>query len=117
MKIKYSPDAREQLKQIKRNAGDRITGKILKAVNRLADNPWLCPTIEKMLGIPSPYHFLHMEHNYVFYRIDGENIFITAIYNEWEDFMWRMFGVRLRTQESKDFYAKEGQKCYRLSDM
>ena len=51
MKIKYSPDAREQLKQIKRIAGDRSTGKILKAINRLADNPWMCPTIEKMFGI------------------------------------------------------------------
>ena len=74
MKIKYSPDAREQLKQIKRIAGDRSTGKILKAINRLADNPWMCPTIEKMLGVPSPYHFLHVEQNYVFYRVNKENV-------------------------------------------
>ena len=106
MKIKYSPDAREQLKQIKRIAGDRSTGKILKAINRLADNPWMCPTIEKMLGVPSPYHFLHVEQNYVFYRGNKENVFVTAIYNEREDFMWKMFGIRLRTQESRDYWGE-----------
>lgn len=106
MKIKYSPDAREQLKQIKRIAGDRSTGRILKAINRLADNPWMCPTIEKMLGVPSPYHFFHIEQNYVFYRIDKENVFVTAIYNEREDFMWKMFGIRLRTQESIDYWGE-----------
>ena len=106
MKIKYSPDAREQLKQIKRISGDRSAGKILKAINRLADNPWMCPTIEKMLGVPSPYHFLHVEQNYVFYRVNKENVFVTAIYNEREDFMWKMFGIRLRTQESKDYWGE-----------
>lgn len=106
MKIKYSPDAREQLKQIKRILGDRSTGKILKAINRLADNPWMCPTIEKMLGVPSPYHFLHVEQNYVFYRINKENVFVTAIYNEREDFMWKMFGIRLRTDESIEYWGE-----------
>ena len=106
MKIKYSPDTREQLKQIKRISGDRSAGKILKAINRLADNPWMCPTIEKMLGVPSPYPFLHVEQNYVFYRINKENVFVTAIYNEREDFMWKMFGIRLRTQESRDYWGE-----------
>lgn len=50
-----------------------------------------------MIGIPSPYFFLHVEHNYVFYRIDGNIIYIVDIYNEREDFMWEMFGRRLRT--------------------
>ena len=106
MKIKYSPDTREQLKQIKRISGDRSAGKILKAINRLADNPWMCPTIEKMLGVPSPYHFLYVEQNYVFYRVNKENVFVTAIYNEREDFMWKMFGIRLRTQESRDYWGE-----------
>lgn len=50
-----------------------------------------------MIGIPSPYFLLHVEHNYVFYRIDGNIIYIVDIYNEREDFMWKMFGSRLRT--------------------
>ncbi len=49
-----------------------------------------------MIGIPSPYFLLHVEHNYVFYQIDGNIIYIVDIYNEREDFMWRMFGSRLR---------------------
>ena len=59
-----------------------------------------------MIGISSPYFFLHVEHNYVFYRIDRNVIYIVDIYNEREDFMWKMFGIRLRTQESIDYWGE-----------
>lgn len=106
MKIKYSPDASDKLRQIKKDAGVKIAGSITKRIRELVDNPRICPTIENMLGIPSPYFFLHIEHNYVFYRIDEETIYVTGIYNEHEDFMWKMFGIRLRTQEILDYWGE-----------
>ena len=106
MKIRYSPDASDKLRQIKKDAGTKIAGIITKRIRELADNPRICPMIENMLGIPSPYFFLHIEHNYVFYRIDKEIIYVTDIYNEHEDFMWKMFGIRLRTQESLDYWGE-----------
>ena len=106
MKIKYSPDASDRLRQIRKDYGTRVAGTITKGIRSLCDNPRKCPTIERMLGIPIPYYFLHIEHNYVFYRFDEENIFVTDIYNEHEDFMWKMFGIRLRTQESIDFWGE-----------
>ena len=106
MKIKYSPDASDRLRQIRKDYGTRVAGTITQGIRSLCDNPRKCPTIERMLGIPSPYYFLHIEHNYVFYRFDEENIFVTDIYNEHEDFMWKMFGIRLRTQESIDFWGE-----------
>ena len=78
----------------------------MNAINGLTANPRKCPSIESMLEIPSPYYFLHAEHNYVFYRIEQETIFVTDIYHEREDFMWKMFGIRLRTQESIDYWGE-----------
>ena len=106
MKIKYSPDASDKLRQIKKIAGTKITGEIIAAINGLLSNPRKCPTVENMLGITNPYYFLHVEQNYVFYRIDGETIFVIDIYHEREDFMWKMFGIRLRTRESIEYWGE-----------
>ena len=46
------------------------------------------------------------EHNYIFYRIEEGIIYVTDIYNEREDFMWDMFGIRLRTDESIDYWGE-----------
>jgi plasmid stabilization system protein ParE len=106
LKIKYSPDARDKLREIKQDLGEKITEIIVRGINGLSDNPRKCPTVENMLGVPNPYYFLHIQHNYVFYRIDGDIIYITDIYNEREDFMWQMFGIRMRTQESIDYWGE-----------
>jgi hypothetical protein len=104
LKIKYSPSARDKLRQIKLVSGTKITGTIVEGINGLLNNPRRCPKIENMLGIPSPYYFFHIQHHYVFYRINDEVIYITDIYSERENFMWKMFGISLRSQESIDFW-------------
>lgn len=48
----------------------------------------------------------NIEYNYVFYRVDDDIIYVVAIYNEREDFMWKMFGITLRTQESIDYWGE-----------
>lgn len=106
MKIVYSPDARDRLKSIKKCAGNKVVGHMLKSINGLALHPRKCPTVENVIGIPSPYYFLHTEHNYVFYRIEDETIFVTDIYHERENFMWKMFGIRLRTEESLNYWGE-----------
>lgn len=47
-----------------------------------------------------------LQFNYVFYRLEEDKVFVTDIYNEREDFMWRMFRVNLRTQDSIDFWGE-----------
>ena len=82
MRIKYSPSAGDKLQQMKKRVGKKVVGTIVSDIRKLSDNPRQCPSVEKMIGIPSPYFFLHVEHNYVFYRIDGNIIYIVDIYNE-----------------------------------
>ena len=106
MKIKYSPDAGDKLRQIKKKAGMKTADKMMKEIRGLMSNPRRCPTVENMLGIPNPYYFLHTESNYVFYRVDRDVIYVTDIYNEREDFMWKMFGIKLRSDESIDYWGE-----------
>ncbi len=113
-KLKYSPDASDKLrelnKQITANYGKpvatKIVSKIMGEIRDLQNNPEKGPSVEAMLGISTPYRFLHVEQNYAFYRIENGTIYVTDIYNEREDFMRRMFRVNLRTQDSIDFWGE-----------
>ena len=105
MKIRYSPNARDRLKQIKQDYGVSAVDKIMKEIRSLTLNPRRCPKVENMLGIPSPYYFLHIKRNYIFYRIDENALYVTDIYDERENFMWKMFGINLRTDDSIDYWG------------
>ena len=113
-KLKYFPDAKDKLKEIKadvtasfgKETAKKVVTKITREIRGLQENPKKGPSVEAMLGIPTPYRFLHVEQNYAFYRLDGDTVYVIDIYNEREDFMWRMFRVNLRTQESLDFWGE-----------
>lgn len=113
-KLKYSPDASDKLRELKKQitatygnqAATKILSKITSDIRGLQDNPEKGPSVKALLGIPTPYRFLHVEHNYAFYRLEEDTIFVTDIYNERENFMWEMFRVNLRTQDSIDFWGE-----------
>lgn len=106
MKIKYSPSAKERLVQLKKTKHQETVNKIVITIKSPIFNPERCPKVENMLGIANPYYFIHVEHNYVFYRIANNIIYITDIYNEKEDFMWKMFGIKLRSDESIEYWGE-----------
>lgn len=113
-KLKYSPDASDKLRELNKQiissngktAANKIVSKIMGDIRGLRDNPEKDPSVEALLGIPTSYRVLHVEHNYAFYRVENDTVFVTDIYNEREDFMWKMFRVNLRTQESIDFWGE-----------
>lgn len=113
-KLKYSPDASDKLRELNKQltgsygkpVAEKIVSKIMGEIRGLKDNPEKGPSVEAVLGISTPYRFLHIEHNYAFYRIENDTVYVTDIYNEREDFMWRMFRMHLRTQDSIDFWGE-----------
>lgn len=113
-KIKYSPEASDKLRNLKKQITDsngklvaaRVVSNIMGDIRGLGDNPEKGPSVEAVLGIPAPYRFLHVEQNYAFYRIESDTVYVVDIYNEREDFMWKMFRVNLRTPESIDFWGE-----------
>lgn len=112
-KLKYSPDASDRLREIRKQisasygkeTAAKVVSKIMGEIRGLQDTPEKGSSVEAMLNIPTAYRFLHVEQNYAFYRIQNDTVYVTDIYNEREDFLWRMFRVKLRTQDSIDFWG------------
>ena len=47
-----------------------------------------------------------MWHNYVFYQIQADVIKIMDIYNEKEDFMWKLFGIKATAEEVENYWEE-----------
>lgn len=63
--------------------------------------------VSAMYNIECDYRYLYVSHNYVFYRIESEKIIIVEMFDEREDFMYKLFGISTRTQESIDYWGDE----------
>ncbi|MCM1193785.1 MAG: type II toxin-antitoxin system RelE/ParE family toxin [Butyrivibrio sp.] len=111
-KLKYSPDAREKLKQIKQYVAQKFgadtAGKVIKEMTKsirdLQRFEEKGVSVESVLGIPCDYRMLYVRHNYVFYQIEADTIKITDIYNEREDFMRKLFGIKTTTEEAENYW-------------
>ena len=85
-------------------AAKAVLRKITKSIRDLQQFENKGPSVESLTGIPCDYRFLYVRHNYVFYRVDSDTVWITDIYNEKEDFMWKLFGIKTITQEAEDYW-------------
>ena len=63
--------------------------------------------VSAMYNIECDYRYLYVSHNYVFYRIESEKIIIVEMFDERKDFMYKLFGISTRTQESIDYWGDE----------
>ena len=69
-KLKYSPDASDKLRKLNKQITDsngkqvatRIVSKIMGEIRELQNNPEKGPSVEALLGIPTSYRLLHVEH-------------------------------------------------------
>ena len=55
-------------------------------------------------GIECDYRYIYAGRNYLFYRIESDKIIIVEMFDEWEDFMYKLFGITTTTQESLDYW-------------
>ena len=113
-KLIYSPDAREKLKQIKQyvtqkfgtDTANKVIKEMTKSFRDLQQFENKGISVERVLGIPCDYRMLYVQHNYVFYQINADAIKITDIYNEKEDFMWKLFGIKTTMGETEDYWEE-----------
>ncbi len=111
-KIKYTPDAADKLRELKKaitqsygaDKAIEIVKKITDAIRDLGTNEKKGPAVSHMFGVDTDYRFLFISHNYVFYRIEDECIRIVNLYHEREDFMWKLFGIETVQQETLDYW-------------
>ena len=70
-----------------------------------------------MYGIECDYRYIYAGRNYLFYRIESDKIIIAEMFDEREDFMYKLFGITTTTQESLDYWDEQGVKIYRSQDL
>lgn len=114
-KIEYSQIVRRKLNKLKtdlvQDFGAEVSRKSIKkitdAVRGLAKFEERGINVSAMYHIECDYRYLYVAHNYVFYRIEPEKIIIVEMFDEREDFMYKLFGISTRTQESLDYWGEE----------
>ena len=111
-KIYYSPDAIEKIREIERNVrldfGDNTAKKVKKTITKrirsLGALEMQGVSMFDMYGVMPDYRRIYVAHNYIFYLIEEKYIQIVNIYNEKEDFLYKLFGLDSVDEESEDYW-------------
>lgn len=109
-KVEYSQIVRRKLKNLRTRLtsefGAEVSRKSIKqitdAVRGLEDFEEKGISVSSMCGIECDYRYIYAGHNYLFYRIEGNKIIIVEMFDEREDFMYKLLGITTTTQESLD---------------
>lgn len=113
-KIKYTPDAADKLRELKNvitqkygtNKAKEIVKMITDAISDLCNNENKGPEVSKIFDVVTDYRYLYVSKNYVFYRIEAEDIRVINLYHEKEDFMWQLFGIDTTPEETIDYWEE-----------
>lgn len=98
-KIKYSPEALNDLREIQKllieNWGDEVASKIIKRlftqVNRLVMFPLSGVNLGKLIDVSTDYRYIFTEKNYIFYHVHDGEIRIVRILNERQNYLQHLF--------------------------
>lgn len=102
MKIVYSPEYRRKISELKKyldiqfgvSVRKKVLRQITERIHTLRDYPYSGISMRDLYDIDTDYCYIFVGHNYVFYRRDSENIYVVNMYNEREDYMMSLFGIK-----------------------
>ena len=100
MILDLSPEALSDLENIRdyliTEFGETVSGniirKIMNDIRSLEVYPFAGHNISDEFGIDTDYMSFYSNKNYIFYRVDGNNIRIIRVLDERMDCMWTLFG-------------------------
>ncbi len=112
--LKYSPDYTEKMRGFKKYLDFRFGGDVRKRVIKeigsrvraLREHEQLGISVRDIYGVDTDCLCIFVAKNYVFYRIEPDCIYVVNIYNEREDFMMDLFGIKSATQETDDYWGE-----------
>ena len=100
-KISFSPEAVDDLKEIKRYIKDELcneqaakntVAKILKKIKILSDFPESSSSLSVIIGFDADYRYLICDNYIAFYRIENKNVLIVRILYGRRNYMQILFG-------------------------
>ena len=109
-KLVYSPRYRSRMIQLKQyleeefgpSTSRKVLRKITDRLHLLQQEAYSGVSLKELFGIDTEYRYVFVNHNYVFYRVEDDHIFIINIYNEREDFLFGLFGIRSVPEEEEE---------------
>ena len=113
-RVEYSQIVGRKLKNLKANLTAEFGAEISrKSIKQITDVARGLGSFEKkgilvssMYDIECDYRYIYVGHNYLFYRIEKEKIIIVEMFDEREDFMYKLFGIFTTSQESIDYWGE-----------
>lgn len=111
-KVEYSKIVKRKLKALRKRLtdefGSEVSRKALKqitdAARGLGNFAEKGISVASMYDIDCDYRYLYTGHNYLFYRMKGNRILIVEMFDEREDFMYKLFGISTTSQESLEYW-------------
>ena len=111
-KLEYSQVVRRKLKALRvrltdefgSETAEKALRRITDAARGLEDFAEKGVTVSSMYDIDCDYRYLYVGHNYLFYRIEESRIIIVEMFDDRENFMYKLFGIRSISQESLEYW-------------
>lgn len=111
-KVEYSLIVRQKLKNLRKELTERfgadVSRRLVKQITDAARGLGMFETkgvsVSAMYDVECDYRYLYVGHNYLFYRIEPDQIIIVEMFDEREDFMWKLFGIDTTPQETYDYW-------------
>ena len=101
VKIKFTPDALADMKEIKAYITDELcseqsaintTQKIMKRIRQLADFPEIGAPLSSIIHLEVPYRFLVCGNYTAFYKVEGDEVHVIRVRYGRRNFMQTLFG-------------------------
>ena len=113
-KLEYSQIVRRKLKSLKlylsEQYGEDFAKSAVKIITDrarvLQDNPDIGVDMAAKYEIDTDFRELYVNHNHLFYYKNNDTIIVAEMFGEKEDFMYKLFGISGRTQESIDYWGE-----------
>lgn len=102
MRVVYAPEAIRDLQTVKNSIVEKfadtklaedVVSNITKNIRNLEMFPKMGTPVTISNDIEIGYRYLFCKHNYVFYKIDQDTVYISRVLNEKQEFMRILYGI------------------------
>ena len=112
--VEYSQIVRKKLNLLKEDLTERFDlttamkgiRKITTSVKQLSNYPKKGMSVSDVFGVDTDFRYLYVDHNYIFYYIEDKRVIIAELFDEREDFMYKLFGISSRSVDSEEYWGE-----------
>ena len=114
LKVEFSKIVRRKMKALKKDLTDRF-GKdtaikalrtIMDTAKGLSDYPEKGEAVSDLFDVDTDFRILYVNHNYLFYYFEDKKVIVAEMFDEREDFMYKLFGISSESEESADYWGE-----------